>query len=131
MKSKIVLIALALFSAQASAEWELVAESVSGNKFFIDLSTKRQQGRYTLVWTGVEYAKAEKYNGKDAYSAKVLDVYDCAEFRFGHKSAVFYSQKATEGVIVHNYSIEMHEVEWGDVVPDSVVETKFNKACEK
>jgi hypothetical protein len=131
MKARTAFIALALFSAQASAEWEweLVAETVSGNKFFMDISTKRQQDRYTLVWTGVEYAEAEKYEGKDAYSAKTLDVYDCAEFRSGHKSGVFYSEKATEGKIVHNFSVEMHEVVLADVVPDSVAEIKFNKVC--
>jgi hypothetical protein len=129
----VLLVTLALASSQASAEWEweLVAKTVSGNKFFMDISTKRQQGRYTLVWTGAEYAEAQKYEGKDAYSAKTLDVYDCAEFRFGHKSGVFYSEKATEGKIVYSYSVEMHEVVLADVVPDSVAETKFNKACGK
>jgi hypothetical protein len=131
MKSKSVLIALALFSAQVSAEWELVAESVSGDKYYIDLSTKRQQGKYTLVWTGVDYTKAEEYEGKDAYSAKTLAVYDCTEFKFGHKSAVFYSEKATQGEVVYNYSVEMHGLIFADVVPDSAVERSFNRACDK
>jgi hypothetical protein len=64
MKAREAFIALALFSAQASAGWELVSEPASGNKFFMDLSTKRQQGKYALIWTLWNLPKAQLVYGK-------------------------------------------------------------------
>ena len=131
MRSKILLIALALFSAQASAEWQFISEASNGAKFFMDLSTKRQQGKYTLVWQMVDNAKVEIINGKSYNSTKTLVVYDCAEFRDGGKSFLFYSDKFGGGDVVHSKSLDMPAVYFGDVAPDTMGEIMFKKACGK
>jgi hypothetical protein len=131
MKAKIAFIALALFSAQASAEWQFMGESHNGTKYFIDLSTKRQQGKYTLVWEMLDEPKPEVIRGKSFNSAKILAVYDCYEYRFGAKHFNFYNGKLGRGDVVHFKSVEMHAVDFIDVVPDTVGMTKFNRVCGK
>jgi hypothetical protein len=131
MKSKIILIALALFSAQASAEWQFISEASNGAKFFMDLSTKRQQGKYTLVWSRVDYPDVEIIYGKTFNSFRVLDVYDCSEFRTGAKSIVFYFGKLGYGDVVHKQNLEMPEVKFGDVVPETIEDIKFKRVCRK
>ena len=131
MKAKIAFIALALFSAQASAEWQFMGESHNGTKFFIDLSTKRQQGKYMLVWEMMDAPKADVIYGKSFNSMKYLAVYDCFEYRYGAKSFNYYNGKLGRGDVVHFKSIEMHEVIFGDVVPDTAGMTTFNRVCGK
>jgi hypothetical protein len=131
MKARTAFIALALFSAQASAEWQFIVKDSSGTDYFIDLSTKRQQGQYTLVWEMVDYSKAQQWNGKSFNSVKQLSVYQCSELRLGGKSSVLYSGKLGMGNTVHNQSQEMRDVKFDDLVPDTVGETLFNIVCGK
>ncbi len=127
----ILLIAAVLAPAQARAGWEYVGESASGSVFIMDTSTKRQQGKYTLVWTGLEFPEGELINGKRFSSVRALDVYDCSDYRFGTKTEVYYTGKAGSGDVVHSVSMDMDKVKFMDVVPNTMAETMLKKACSK
>jgi hypothetical protein len=88
----------------------------------MDLSTKRQQSGYTLVWTIVDYSKEQQWNGLSFNSLKELSVYQCSEFRQGAKSQVLYTGELGTGNVVYSKSLEMYEVKWKDVVPETVGE---------
>jgi len=124
-----LLIALILSPAQANADWELVVGDAYGRKHFLDFGTIRQQGKYTLIWSKLELSKAGLYDGNKYYSVKMLDVYDCTEFKIGAKSLMYYSGKSGDGEVVFSFTGELYEVEFSDVVPESVNEAKFNRVC--
>ncbi len=126
-----LLIALALFSAQASAEWQYIGEDDNGIRFFMDLSTKRQQGKYTLVWEMDDYPETRVFKGKSFSSAKTLTVYNCPEFRFGTKSYLLYNGKAGTGGVVQSESRELSEVDFEDAAPDTMGEEMLKKVCSK
>jgi hypothetical protein len=127
----ILLIAAVLAPAQARAEWQFIGSDDNGLRFFMDLSTKRQQGKYTLVWDREDYPKAQVANGKSFNSAKTLTVYDCAEYRYGTKSYLHYSGKSGTGDVVHSASRELSEVDFEDAAPETTGEAMLKIACGK
>jgi hypothetical protein len=114
-----------------SAEWQFISEASNGAKFFMDLSTKRQQGKYTLVWTRWNLPKAQLVNGKSFNSARALTVFDCFGFRNGSKTEIYYGEISGVTGAVEMYSWEMHEVKFRDVVPETIGELMFKAACSK
>jgi hypothetical protein len=131
METRIAFIALALFSAQANAEFLYVHFDDAGNRYLIDPTTKRQQGKYTLVWARTDYANAQIVKGKTVNSLKVLEVWDCSGFSFGMKNITAYSGKSGTGEYVHSTSLETHQVKFHDVAPDTLGEVKFEVVCGK
>jgi hypothetical protein len=83
------------------------------------------------VWEMLDEPKAEVIYGKSFNSMKNLAVYDCFEYRYGAKNFYYYKGKLGSGDVVRIKSHEMHEVDFSDVVPDTVGETKFKVVCGK
>jgi len=131
MKLRIAFIALALFSSQASAEWELVTyddEAIT----FLDPTTIRKQDNYTLAWTMTDYHDVKiDSNGKKFNSVKFLFVFKCQEMQIGMKSYVTYSDGLGKGDIVANANGQIYEVDFKDVVPASTGEATLKAVCKR
>jgi hypothetical protein len=131
MKSKIVFISLALFSAQASAEWKLVAETDT-EKLYIDSSTIRKQANLTYVWTMTDYSLAQNSASGDKFkSDKTLVIYKCSEMQKAFKTLILYSDNLGRGEVIFSHQPEMYEVKYKDVVPGTFGEDMFKAACIK
>lgn len=130
MQKFLLLIALTLFSSQASAEW-LLLDTKNGRTEYIDLSTKRKQDGYTAIWTMTSFNIAQELAGKRFLSAKKLYFFNCQERTLGSKAVVFYAYKMGEGDVIFSVSQELNKVEFSDVIPDSIGEFHYTFACAK
>jgi hypothetical protein len=128
MKARTAFIALALFSAQASAEWELIGESNAG-MFFIDPATIRKQGGYTYVWGMEDFLVEQSVDGKKYKSTKTLAAFKCYERQSGWKYIIAYSNNMGAGSIVLSPQREAYEIKFLDIVPDSVGALTYKIVC--
>jgi hypothetical protein len=123
-----LLVAAVLAPAQASAEWEYVIESAT-DMYFADRSTIKKQGKYTLMWqltNSVPSASPEEVK-----SRKTLLIYDCATKTYGSKAHLYYSGYMGSGEVIDSEFLSVEEVEFIDLVPDSVGQDVFKIACGK
>ncbi len=128
MKAKILLIALALFAGQASAEWELISVS-DDSDYFIDRSTIRNQNGYTLAWILENYTKPKTVDGLSYSSALTLEVAKCGEFLSAIKSSTKYIMKNGKGDSVTSYKYEFNQLDFRDVAPGTVRDYIYNAIC--
>lgn len=126
--SKFQLLALLLFSAQASAEWELVGEDENVS-MYMDKSTIRKQGLYNAMWIMADYNAEKKSDEGTYWSVKYLYLYNCRDRTEGVKALASYGGKMGSGKVVFSYSRQPFEVKFIDVLLDSVGETMLDAAC--
>ena len=129
MKLRIAVITLALFSAQASAEWEVV----DANDEFItwlDRSSIRKQDNIKLAWIMFDYYLPKTHsNGKEYKSIKLYVAYKCNEMQTGMKSFIMHSDEQGKGDVVANASGQIYDIEFADIPPRSNGEAMFKQVC--
>ena len=131
MKSKIALIALALFAGQASAKWEFINIG-NGMVKYVDKSTIWNQGAYVAMWEMTDYTNKQLTDdGINFLSNKSLYLYNCRERTMGVKSIVYYGKNTGDGNPVYSFSIQPRDVVFVDVIPGSIGETFLVIACAK
>ncbi len=79
MRKLLIGLALSLFATVASAEWVLVTELDTGEKFYSDPTTKKRTGDIVRIWELQDYPKPVVLDGKPVYSMRLYYQYDCAE----------------------------------------------------
>jgi hypothetical protein len=128
-----LLLALILFSAQASAEWELVYKDEMTNDneatFYIDKGTIQNQSGYTTMWVLTNYKAPINTGGLMFGSAKVLKFFDCKNLKVGMKTNEFYGEKMGLGTVVYSQSEELDQIKFYDVKPNSVDDILLRAAC--
>jgi hypothetical protein len=123
-------LALTLFSSQVSAEWELV-QSDDESSLFMDKSTIRNQGLYIAMWSLIDFESPQKSSEGAFWSAKYLNLYNCRERTSGTKAFANYSEQMGLGKVIFSHSFESFEVDFSDVLPDSLGEAMLDAACGK
>jgi hypothetical protein len=76
MFTKTLFLALLFVSGSAFAEWRLLTEGVSGNRFFIDPATIRKDGNIRSFWMKVEIKTPE---ADDVRSSRAKFEIDCKQ----------------------------------------------------
>ena len=127
---KLGIIAAALASTVALASpvfagWTEASKSVSGDTWYIDYDTVKENNGYVYHWELQDRLKPNKYGD---LSVKVLSEADCdIPRKYRYLSYVFYKQPMASG----NGDTEIASSdEWKYPSPDSVGEAKINAACE-
>ena len=128
-KFRMIAVALATTVAFASpvfAEWTKVSEGVSsGNTWFIDYDTVKENDGYVYYWVLVDYLKPDQFGD---LSVKVLNELDCdIPRKFRNLSWIFYKQPMGIG---SGDTETASSDEWIYPSPNSVNETVTNAACD-
>ena len=127
-KLGIIAAALASTVALASpvfAEWTEATESVSGNTYYIDYDTIKENDGYVYFWDLTDYLKPGETG---TLSAKSLNEIDCdIPRKFRILSVVFYKQPMASGSV---NSSSNDASEWIYPSPNSVADTMANAACD-
>lgn len=112
-----------------SQEWELVATSKDGDKYFMKREKINSYGN-PKVWVmsivkSVIYRKDNKEN--KLYNAKILDLmeYDCSSKNYRLLETIYYNSNGQ--VVKHDKWQEIDE--WQIVIPDTIAETELNFVC--
>jgi hypothetical protein len=71
---KLLALLLALLSSSANADWIIIDESSIGNKFYVDLDSKKTNGNIVKFWQFNDYSEKNFGDGK---SGRYLNEYDC------------------------------------------------------
>jgi hypothetical protein len=128
MKSKIAVLALALLSAQASADWTWWDTNSFGT-YYVDLSTIRNDGNNRLIWIRTDFNNGQPINGGIAWSNAALEIYKCNERQWGMKTIIAYSQKAQAGEILWSSATGNYQMQMLDIVPNTLNDNIFKFVC--
>jgi len=74
MMKYLVFITLLTVSGFVRADWVLVDETSIGNKFYVDLESRKFSGDVVKFWEFVDYSEKNYGEGK---SGRYLEEYDC------------------------------------------------------
>jgi hypothetical protein len=103
MKKILLTLLVTTISTSAFAEWTLVAETIDGDKFFIDSTTIRRDDKYVTVTQMANYASLQSASNKNWKS-------DISEMRFNCNNTnslvmtvKLYAENNANGEVVASY----------------------------
>ena len=121
------LILLALFSANASAEWQSLGTN-AGETAYVDMSGILHRDRYRVRMWGLFDLQTPRNFGDLTYSSmKIQREYNCRTRESRIIARSVHTGKMGEGETI--YSSNTHN-KWLPVEPDSAEEALWNVACE-
>ena len=121
----LVIIFSFLFSTTSWGDWELVAMSKNGIKFYYDKDRVRKSGKFIYFWGLQDFIKPNK-NGD--LSATVYTELDCSILRFKWLNLQTYKNSMGEGEITRDFTPD--DV-WKYPRPKSTWESMYNYICEE
>ena len=124
------LIALMLLSSSlAYAEWVTVGGNDQiGMTTYVDPGTLRRDGNLVKMWQLNDFKTVQTVEGNSFLSAKKQREFNCAEERTRILAATQFSGNMGTGKVVWRNSSEQM---WEPVVPESIVQTLWEFACNK
>jgi len=127
MRKLLLGLVLSLGATAASAQWVLVTEASSGDKFYADPTTKRRTGNLVRIWMLQDYPKPEVVLGQAYYSDKMYRQYDCVE-----RTSQSLQNTSFEGRMGSGQSLgtSTQPTSVSFVAPDSIGDTLLNFACK-
>ena len=112
-----------MFASPAYADWVEVAESESGDTYYVDFDRIRTNGGYVYHWYLVNFSEPSfgdlSYNGYGQV--------DCEVFRRKNLSTTFYKQPMGEG---SGEAFATLDTEWKYPTPNSPAEIILKQVCE-
>ena len=100
MKKLLILLFSLLISFNSYGEWREVARSTSGDTFYVEQNTIRENNGYVYSWILIEYAKSSD----GMMSSKIYTQFDCGVFRFKDLAFVSYNQSMGNGEIRNEFT---------------------------
>jgi len=127
MRRAILMMLLTVVSTSAVADWILVSGGAADDiSAYADPATIRKTNNRVTMWTLIDYATAQKTDGKTFMSVKSQNEYDCK----GKQSRIFYAnihpKNMAGGEII---SISIKPRDWEPNEPGSVGEALWKIAC--
>ena len=130
---KIAAVLLLLFCVNAHAEnWTFVIASES-QEIYVDTSSILKSGQTVRAWSIFNYDIAMPVPGTkfDFISDRSLFFFDCKRKKMGRAVQVLYSNLNATGDELTTFSGRMSDVEYEDVIPETIGENFFNFVCAK
>ena len=90
-------------STSAFAEWTLVAESIDGDKFFIDPTTIKHDEKYVTVTQMANYASLQSASNKNWKSDITEMRFDCKSTNSHVLSVKLFAENQAKGELVASY----------------------------
>ena len=113
------------FASPVFAEWTEVGEGVSGNTYYIDYDTVKENNGYVYYWELQDLLKPDS-DGDLSY--KMLNEVDCdIPRKYRILSEIWYAQPMASG---STSGSAKPSDEWIYPQPDSVGAIKVNAACD-
>lgn len=109
-------------------DWEEIAESSDGSKFYVDPDTIRKNGHRVKVWELVD-SKTVAYSKSDKpsyLSIKLQHEYDCKEEQYRSLALSYHSGNMGSGKVSDS---DADTTKWEPVPPRSMAETMWKFAC--
>ena len=127
MRKLLIGLVLSVMATAASAQWMLVTEASSGDKFYADPSTKRRTGNIVRIWMLQDYPKPELVLGQAYHSDKMYRQYDCAERTSQSLQNTSFVGRMGSGQSLGTSTQPTNKTY---VAPGSVANTLLNFACK-
>ena len=113
------------FASPVFAEWIKVGKNVSGDTWYIDHDTVKENNGYVYHWELQDRLKPNKYGD---LSVKVLSEADCdIPRKYRYLSQLYYTQPMASG---STSTTNNDTSEWKYPSPNSVGEAMINAACD-
>ena len=118
---------MSLGATVASAEWVLLENNESGDRFYVDPASKRRTGTVVRIWVAVNYSSPKVWNGKAYYSSRIYYQYDCAERTSQGLQVSGFAGKMLTGDVIGSDTQPGNK---SFIAPDTAGQTLFHFACQ-
>ena len=122
---KLIFALLMFFSCSLRAEWVLVGEGPSGNKY-IDPATIRREGDLIKYWA---LSNIRVRNKEGNMSWRTREELDCKKERYRMTSLTTFSDSMLGGSMNGNFNYPNEE--WSDIPPGTLDAAKMKYVCAK
>lgn len=103
MNKLLLTLLLATISTSAFAEWVLVAESINGDKFFIDPTTIKHDEKYVTVTQMADYVSLQSASDK-IWKSDISEMrFDCNNTNSLLMGVKLYAENNSKGELVASY----------------------------
>ena len=103
MKKLLLTLLLATISTSAFAEWTLVAESIDGDKFYIDPATIKRDEKYVTVTQMANYAILQTASNKN-WKSDISEIrFNCNNTNSLVMTVKLYAENNSNGELVASY----------------------------
>jgi hypothetical protein len=128
MHKTIATILLVIASGSSAAQWVGVGNSADGQmEVYADAATIRRSGN-TAVMSDLSNYKTTQVEARDPHlSLKSQKEYNCGERRYRILAYTWHSENMSRGIVV--YTSDGKPSEWAPVMPGSIVEILWERAC--
>ena len=113
------------------AEWTAIDGTNETNEY-IDMSTKRKIGNKVNIWALVDFKTPQNDDSAGTYLSRAFKIQcDCVNENYKFLSITNYAENMQKGKVVSSSNYNPEKDEPFDVMPNSLMETKFKLACGK
>lgn len=121
----LIFVVLMVLSQSVIAGWTLVSTNETGEKFYVDLSTRKSNGSFVQVWVYEDWIEAFR----DTLSIKFHTEYDCAnETRSILHTAAYSGHNLSGKVIVDETNSHKS---WLKIAPESSGMKVLKTVCQR
>jgi hypothetical protein len=130
---RLLFVVLMMSCSVAWADWEFTGESNGGAiRHYHDKSTLRRDGVIAKMWTMNNFSREQENTADKMYSSsKSLVAFNCKNEGSAVVSIVQYSGSMGDGAVVWTAARKDTALEWGPIVPESVLEKFWKIGCQK
>lgn len=115
-------------SRRTDGRWQLVAESVSDDRFYIDTQTLSRSGRIVTVWVRKRAGSVQRVSSGERYDTSLmLFELDCTDRRY----RIMATSYRLEGRLVTSEEIPSFRQTWKSAEPTTISEALLEHACRR
>lgn len=130
MRSAIGVLLLAYSSIVNASDWATFGET-SLSIWYLDKESIASVDGKMKAWFLVDFKDEQTaYNGKKYKSTKQLSYFDCPSKTSALVQEAFFTDQFGEGTIADSYSLNKKNLEFTDVIPDSIGESMLKFVCQ-
>lgn len=130
MKEIIFIMALALVSSNAMAEWVLY-NATDTVKIYVAEDAIKKNGDKRMVWSIKDYTSAQiNKDGNKYLSSKALLKFDCTLEEAGFKYMSDHPERLGGGAPVYHYTFEEQDIKYMPIPPNTIIDSIMKFACK-
>jgi len=122
---KLIFVILVILSQSAIAGWTLVSTNETGEKYYVDFSTRKFNGSFVQVWVYEDWIETFR----DTLSIKLHTEYDCTNATSSILYTTAYSGHNLSGKVIVDETILRKS--WFKILPDSSGMKVFKTVCQR
>ena len=128
MKYLTIFVFFFILNSNVKADWSEIGKLDNPNgKFYIDIKTLTDDGKYLYIWTLKDYETPIKNDGNFMFSGKTFEKIDCNPKRAASIQYLFYEGRMGTGKVD---IFQRDQLKWNYFPPGSIMGNVIEALCD-